>query len=214
MRQLRSEAGFTVMELMIALVIIGVMAMAIAPSLTGALSDNRQNAAMMDVVRLTRKARSLAMSSGVAHLVRFQSAGAGGLGTIELFEGMNNRCTQTPWATAFAASSELGQGALETLDMSYFNPTASGTTPRLTDTGRYVIRVFAEAGSPIATVSELQICYQPNGESYSRLASSSPLVRQMSTAVLVIRRTLDALTNMQGRDRQVMLPAGAMPWIN
>jgi hypothetical protein len=199
---------------MIALVIIGVMAVTIVPALSVVLSDHRQNAAMMDALRLARKARNLAISSGVAHLIRYQSAGARGLGTIGLFAGMNSRCAQTPWAIAFAGSVPLRQGPIDTLDMSYYNPTALGAPPSLQDSGRFVIRLLmqTDSGAGPVTANEVQICYQPNQETYLRLATGAPMLRQMLTAQLLVMRTYESQT--EGRDRKIMFPAGTTPWID
>jgi prepilin-type N-terminal cleavage/methylation domain-containing protein len=69
----RASAGFTIIELLISLVIIGIISAAVAPSLSEVLSDNRQVAATQNIVRLARRARSLALASGLAHLLRYQA---------------------------------------------------------------------------------------------------------------------------------------------
>src|SRR5690349_2448534 len=136
------RAGFTIMELMIVLVIIGIMAMTVAPSLSEVLTSNRQSSAAMDLVRFGRRVRSRAVSSGAAQLARFVKRDSNGLGRVELFTGINNKCMQTPWADAIAAGAVRSQS----FDMTDYN---TGEDPKVDDEGRAVIELMARATDPL-----------------------------------------------------------------
>lgn len=217
----RARAGFTLIEAMIVLMIIGVMAAAIAPSLMEVLADNRQVTATQDLVRLGRRARSLALGSGYAYLLRFQEDLNRGLGKFHLWAGMNNRCTQTDWVgqvlTIDDPASTCGPPSptspipapcpVEVLGMRDYNPTDGVTAPSSTDTERQVIT--ARSTSPL-----VWLCFQPNGEVYGMTGGTwgipPPFTKQAQPFVFTISRYVNASggTVTRGRDRQVVFPVG------
>lgn len=223
-RRDQATAAFTLVELLIALIIMGIMAATIAPSLSEVLADNRQGAAAQDLVRLSRRARSLALGSGVAHLLRFQEASSNNLGAIELYAGMNGRCLQTPWATAFAATvafplpADPGAAgrlrAMEVFDMAYYNPTGDGSRPAAADSGRQVTTLRASVGADASDRPVIWICYQPNGDSYTMIVSPADplqLLRQFSKAsvLFTLARTVRTSSVVpHGLDRKVIFPGG------
>jgi prepilin-type N-terminal cleavage/methylation domain-containing protein len=233
-RRGQATAAFTLVELMIAIVVMGVMAAAIAPSLSEVLADSRQGAAAQDLVRLSRRARALALGTGMAHLLRFQEASSGNLGAIELYAGMNGRCLQTPWAAAFAATlafpnppdpgpaGRLRQ--LEVFDMAYYNPKGDGSHPTAADTGRQVLTLRATIDIDANDRPLVWICYQPNGDSYTMVVTPADplqLLRQSTTGTAQVLSTrgsvLFTLARVvrssggvvpHGLDRKVIFPAG------
>jgi len=216
----RAHAGFTLIELLISLVIMGIMAAAIAPSLSEVLSDSRQLGASQNIVRIARRARSLALSTGFAHLLRFQNTGSGGsngLGVVELFAGMNGRCAQTPWAQTFTPTVGAGQGRIEVIDMAEYNMIGGtfdsaqgawiGPAPGASDSNRVVIKLQAARGGNALTAFEL--CYQPGGATYTALVAdtTAPLVPQTLDVTLTVTR---GVNNVQrGQNRVIVLRAGA-----
>jgi prepilin-type N-terminal cleavage/methylation domain-containing protein len=196
-------AGFSMIELLISLTIIGIMSAAIAPSIGEMVADNRQASAAIDIVRIARKARALTISSGNAHLLRYQ-VGPGGLGMIELFSGMNNKCLQTPWAQAFTAPVGSRLRALETIDMAYYNP-KTGSAPTVDDTGRQVVWVTGFVNA--AAVNQVQICYQPDGDVYTAVPPAT-LARQQSASPLLFRVFRAVNGSSRGTVREIVFPAG------
>ena len=217
----RPRSAFTVLELMVVIVIIGVMAAAVIPALGEVRSDGRQSDAAHDIVRLGRRARALTMETGVAHLLRFQrgnnARGSFGLGRIELFAGMTNRCRQTPWQQAFDAPADqvlgvdvtLREGA-DVLDMLSFNPTDQTTVPTAADAGRQIIRLTARGGDQIADRPALQICYQPNGQTYELFSADTTggvaLTPQLRPITFTVTRTWNG--GNKGVAREVVFPVG------
>lgn len=196
-----ARAGFTVMELMIVLVIIGVMAMTVAPSLSDVLTNNRQASAAMDLVKFGRQIRSRSISSGVAQLMIYRSADSNGLGRIELFPSVNNRCRQSElaWKTGFDKGVLKPVRALS-YDMLDYNP---GTNPTATDTGRPVIKLLAKANDDL---SELWLCYQPDGLVYASYLAGDPLRVQDIDVEFTIQRKVNGV--IQGYDRKAVFPMG------
>jgi hypothetical protein len=195
---------------MISLVIIAIMAMTIAPSLSEMLANNRQTAATMDLVRLGRKVRALAVGTGFAHLVRFRGAGAcsnNGLGTLSVYVGMNGKCRKTPWDLMVEAGCRPRQK--DDFYMEDYNPTEQAGDPSATDSDRQVIQLVAAMPAGTAETG-LFVCFQPDGEVYTA-AGSDPgnadnLAPQSALVEFQIRRSVDG--NRLGRDRFVIFPRG------
>jgi prepilin-type N-terminal cleavage/methylation domain-containing protein len=198
------RAGFTIMELMIVLVIVGIMAMTVAPSLSEVLGTNRHANAAMDLMRFMRRARSQSIATGKAQLIRFQTAGANRLGRIDVLTGISNRCRQTPWAAAIARPVNRSMA----FDMTDYNPSAIGSKPGLDDTGRPLIVLTAHVPAVGADpLSEVRLCYQPDGLVYRGWDPDPTLLRIQDLAVeFRLRRQLDGARH--GEDRFVALPPG------
>jgi Tfp pilus assembly protein FimT len=205
-------------ELLVALVIIGIMVMTVAPSLQQLLGDNRQVTAAGDLVRIGRLARSRAIDLGVAHMLRFRQAepANSNLGLIEMYVGMNNKCLQTNWQAAMGMAGQ----PVAVYDMTEWNPTNGTLQPRANDVGRQVItlRVSTVAADATETARTLlRLCFQPNGDVYTTSAdafdvandTNAPLVTQRDRARFTIARTIDGVA--YGVPRRVLFPtAGSM----
>jgi prepilin-type N-terminal cleavage/methylation domain-containing protein len=202
-RPRNATAGFSMVELLISLAIIGIMSAAIAPSIGEMVADNRQSSASIDMVRISRKARALTIATGNAHLLRYR-VGQGGLGLVELFAGMNNKCLQTPWPQAFNAPAGSRLRALETIDMAFYNPKTGGN-PTVDDTARQVIWVTANVNASV--VNEVQICYQPDGEVYTAVPPAT-LARQQSALPVLFRAFRAVNGTSRGQVREIVFPAG------
>jgi prepilin-type N-terminal cleavage/methylation domain-containing protein len=203
----RSEA-FSLIELMIALVIIGIMVMTVAPSLQQVLGDQRQTSAAGELVRIGRRARAASIESGAAHLLRFDASepAESELGRIELYVGMNSKCLQTDWEQAM----DMGDQPIAVFDMTEFNPTDGSTQPEASDSGRQVITLRAQTinGNTATDRSIIFICFQPNGDVYVTPADDSDadeLVMQRDRVRFSIARTIDGVS--YGTVRRVLFPA-------
>lgn len=209
----RRRQGFTIMEMMIVLVTIGIMAAMIAPALGEVVAGERAHSAAVDILRLSADMKSRTEALGVAHLMRYEKT-ANGLGLFRVFMGMNRRCTQTPWNQSFAASSDGEPLPRWTLSMADYNPGVSN--PRDTDDGRQVITargsvlasVPAGAQAAVDDPDRLDICYQPNGAHYVAINAAPTglpaLVQQRSGIVLTVRRSVDG--QQHGTNREIYFP--------
>jgi len=171
----RRRDGFTLIELMIVITIMGSMVAMIAPGLGEFLADARAASASEAFVRLTRHMQSRTQQTGLAHMLVFTTANGdgGGLGVIRVYEGLNNHCRQTPWAQTIGGTDAQGHAPIEVLDMSssQYNPVGSGGSPTIDDRDRHVIsmRVSGAVGAPDAAV----ICIEPGGGVWEGAASST-----------------------------------------
>jgi prepilin-type N-terminal cleavage/methylation domain-containing protein len=206
------RAGFTLVELMIVLVIIGVMAATVAPGLTEIMADYRQFALTQEVISLVRRQKNRAWGSGRAVMLRFREADSGGLGAIAVFSGMNNKCVQTPWANQVFVNG--GQTPEILLDVGYYNPVDGVTQPNVSDTGRQVI---ALTGGVVAgtNLGEVWICIQPNGQVFTMTASpANPalFLPQATNVTFSVKRwvSIQGTRYPHGHDRFVLFPVGGL----
>jgi len=86
--------GFTLIELMIVVVIIGVVEALAMPSIAAGLRDREANEAALDLVRLTRRARAEATGYSRAHVLRISNADDG---SAEVYRGSVGRCVLNDW---------------------------------------------------------------------------------------------------------------------
>ena len=170
----RRRDGFTLIELMIVITIMGSMVAMIAPGLGEFLADARAASAAEAFVRLTRHMQSRTQQTGLAHMLIFNTltGDGGGLGVVRVYEGLNNHCRQTPWTQTIGGADDQGHAPVEVLDMSssQYNPVRSGTSPTTTDRDRQVIKMQVTG---TVGVDNAVICIEPGGGVWEGAASES-----------------------------------------
>ncbi len=138
-----TQAGFTLVELMIVVLIIGIGAAMSASGIANAFSEDRARRATRELVRLARRARSDTVQYRIAHLVWLQTGN--GLNQASIQRGTGPSCTNEAWAG--------------TLTMELLNLAAAG--------GPYAQDAFpaqmAIADQNNAVVTTMAICYSPTG---------------------------------------------------
>ena len=181
--QARAESGFTIMELLVVVIIIGVVAALAAPTIGTALANRRTNELALDVVRMVRHARSSSMGHGVAHVLSFTD------GHLEVWRGENNRCNGNDWATLLSAD--------------------CGATSRCTD---YLDPdAISSSSTYTAAISNgiTFLCFEPTGQMYwsdSTTAAFSNLNTVGGALTVTVERSFGGAT--QGVSKQVIIPFG------
>lgn len=211
----RSQAGFTLLELMVVVAVMGMMAAMLAPGLGEFMADARTAAASEDLVRISRHVRARSQESGLAHLLVFGGTNndSGGLGALRVWEGMNNRCRQTPWTQTLTGTVKDGHAPVEVLDLgaSQFNPTGGGRAPSIDDSDRQVI--YMRATDTNANVLDtVALCFEPSGATWQGTANTTAVGMVFTRQLLPITFTVSRKVNgtQRGAPRAVVFQPGGI----
>lgn len=209
-RPRRRAQGFSLIELMMVVSIIGVMTALIGPGLSSFLADTRASGAAEAVVRVQRQVRARVTATGLAHLLVYSATANNNLGTLNVYEGMNNHCATTPWAATMDANAATnGHFPVEQLLMDLYNRTRDGTAPAASDSSRQVIRLIARQGDFAGTpLTGFGLCFQPNGQTFedTTVDATWTFTPHRATYLFEIWRRVNSVK--QGLDRRIILPPG------
>ena len=191
--------GFTLLEAMVMVAIVGISAALAAPAMMNAIANRRAGEGVHAVVRIGARARSEAIGYGRAHVLTFSdsSTGAGDMGTLELWRGTFDRCSANNWASIITSTCAGNRDCVDSLDMgTYTHPTNSAE-----------LRLM-----PAGTGGSL--CFQPNGDVYFAAAgglwSTTPPAGSDAMEFRVRRINHGSPA---GVDRFVVFPFGGTPRI-
>ena len=192
---IRAQAGFSILELMVVIVLIGIMATMMAPAVTDALADRNTNQAAIDMVRLVRRARAETIGYGRAHVLSFVNDS--GVGTALLFRGVTTNCNQNNWDAILAADCSSAM-CVDSVDMAADEYEIGDNTVSLTSN-------FGDSG---------QLCFQPNGATLWRAAAGSRFSETLPAGEAIqfsLQRAFD--DELVGVARTIVLPPGGDPRI-
>ncbi len=192
--------GFSLVELMVVIAIIGIGAALAAPAISTAMAERRASQASLDVVRLARRARSETMAFGRAHVLRFDATGQG---TLRMFRGRTPSCRTSNWDAAvggvpliLVAGCPASSMCVDLVDM---NDTRY-------DTGTHQVELSAPG------TGNHDICYEPNGAMMYRSAGGAWLDGNAAGGIRMrVQRKVSGV--VEGSDRWIVFPWGGTPRI-
>jgi prepilin-type N-terminal cleavage/methylation domain-containing protein len=197
-RRPAARSGFSLIESLAVVTIIGIMAAAVMPSITEMIASTRQHAAANDIMLLARRARREAVLGKYAYALVFQQAAGGGNGAIQIVTGVTGHCNRAT-AVNFGNDPFTGiplpvgwQAALGAMSIGEFS--FSGH------------RVFGTMQMPEGSArAALTLCYAANGETHVS-GGGAAAGEQADPALLLIQRTTGGIQT--GIDRQVVFMPG------
>ncbi|MBN8616431.1 MAG: type II secretion system protein [Deltaproteobacteria bacterium] len=181
----RTEAGFTLIELMIVVVIIGISAALLAPAMSRSMSINRTNRCQYDAARLFRAARANAIGTGRAHLVH--SVTTVGDYRLETYIGDSSSCARSGWAAIIVPATTPVDEVRETT----YTTSSDG------------VRLGYQAAAGFA--APRQVCFEPQGDRYERPGVSGAFTLGPNTLVFTIDR-LEAGALAGDPQRSILMP--------
>jgi len=197
-----AERGFTLIELMVVVIIIGALAVLAIPTISGQMRSRRTQFVAKEVSNLYRNGRLRAMGRGSAVMIRYSRA-VETEGRFDVLEAVrtnpNNAacdrlpvssCTVTNWANANQTQALGGlmiQGRAE----------LEGVRARARDPGN-------------ADVATMDVCFTPMGRAFVRYAAAGQFNPLTAVPRLMVTR-VDTSTNVPvGPSRWVLvLPNGS-----
>jgi type IV fimbrial biogenesis protein FimT len=162
LRKRRGAAGFTLLELLIVVIMIGVIVTLAIPSIAAQMRDRRLNQAAHQVSLVYRQARALAMGRGSAVLVHFDS-GIKPRGRIELREAIDVdplHCVTLPATSCSGANWDAA--SLSNRLVTAFDPSDLDAFSNVQM--RVHLATGADAGDAV------DICFSPLGRPFRRFS--------------------------------------------
>ena len=203
------RAGYTLVELMMIVVIIGVSVTAFAPGFSRAMADRRVSIAARELIRVGRRARSDTFGYLRAHLIWITP----GAGRVQLLRGRTNSCTLTVWKPVLdTCATATRRDCLE--DFALSSISAGGT---ITMYEEMLAGTEVKYGDP---AKGRALCFAPNGVTYygqggditSATGALSETINKDTPGGFVYALHTGAGEPVKGqRVHRVLFPLGASP---
>jgi prepilin-type N-terminal cleavage/methylation domain-containing protein len=177
---MRARSGFSLIESMIVVAIVGLMAAAVMPAMVEMIASNRQHAAAVDIKTIANNARAAAVLRGkFAYALMFQRNAGGGDGAVQVVTGFTGHCNRSTGLPNVAGIITPPIGWQASLASMEFREHSFGSH-----------RVFATMQYLSAEPGVVRVCYAANGETHVYTGTAVPPVggEQAQPAVMRVRR--------------------------
>jgi len=210
----RNQQGYTLIEMMITVIIIGILAALVLPAVGAGARERRKVRATHDVIRIFHRARGRAIESGQAHLVRYSASANSNKGQLSMVRGTTNRCGTATFADPVATNCATDPSLLCN---DWWTPDQYEVAG-----GSYTIELLHTTGqsnpSTASTLGDPDFCFDGMGVMYWRIGTAGFFADSLSmpngaTTVPGGGFTFSLRTLRGGTDRgvvrRVVVPVGA-----
>jgi type II secretion system protein H len=159
-----SSAGFTLLEMMVVVIMVGVLVTLAVPAISTQMRDRRTNQAAHEIAMLYRTARALAMGRGSAVMVHYDATGAG---RLEMREAQNVTMGSGGCETRLPATScnaDWDAASTRNRLVTSFDPASASFYSNVK------LAFFQASGVAVAGIAD--ICFTPLGRPYRRLVAA------------------------------------------
>jgi type IV fimbrial biogenesis protein FimT len=182
-RSRRASRGFTLIELVVVVLIIGITAALATPTVTAQVRERRSRDTAQRIVQLYSGARMRAMGRGSAVVVRYRSDT--GFTVVESVEGATAAAAFNPARVTCAAQPGLG-----CLANTWTDPETSREVATLKPMPELTLTV-KDQGDVAKT--KMDICFSPLGRSFISFDGKAPTAAMAAATTIGVQRTGNGL---------------------
>ena len=208
----RSREGFTLVELMIVVTIIGISVLAFSPSFSRAMAEREVSFVTREILRIAKRARTEALGYRRAYLMYVNPGSSDDLApVIQLLRAPNNSCVAQAWDSlqTHCDTPTPGSPCVENVDTGGVSLSSTGFT----------VRALEVATDGSTSSDDHALCWAPNGLVYTRSpANLGTRLAETNADNTVNGGVLFKLSLYQngeqvGRDHRVLIPLGGAPMV-
>jgi len=183
------RAGFTIVELLTVITVIGILAAAAAPSFVAFLRDRRVDDAARNIADLYRRARARALGRGSAVMVRWDSGAAlptntnpaGHFTALEAVAGAASPLNQYLPTSSCTPGTQWATGATTNLFVRSFDERRERYAPA-------TAQFLDGQGNPLPYV---ELCFTPRGRTFISLAPGGAYLPLAEVPRVQVTNTVD-----------------------